>query len=139
MFLNAIRNRFKQILFLIYFLKFIYLFWERCEWGSGRERGRERISSRLHTQHRTQQGTHPTTLGSWPEPNSRVSRLTDWAPQVPYFYRILNGLVKALGHFCHLLRSQFYFQIVRSYLSTFLTYHASGSFSFLSNSNFHWE
>ena len=77
------------------FLKQIHLFilreWERereregerqHEWGRGREREREsQAGSTLPAQSLTW-GSIPQTVRSWPEPKSRVRRLTDWATQV---------------------------------------------------------
>ena len=75
----------------VFFLRFMYLF-ERS--GGGKERGRkhesrgvdgqkERISSRLPTQHRALHGplSHDSVI--WPEPKSRVGHITYWATQAP--------------------------------------------------------
>ena len=54
------------------------------------KRGGERIPSSLHTV-----STSPTwdlipwTVRSWPEPKSRVGRLTDWATQAPLMTKVL--------------------------------------------------
>ena len=51
---------------------------ERASRG-GAESRRERIPSGLHTD-----SLNPPTVRSWPEPNSRVRCLTNWATQEPY-------------------------------------------------------
>ena len=53
---------------------------ENMHAGGGRlaeGRGREKILSSLHAQHRAQRGFNLTTLRSLPEPKSRVGCLTD--------------------------------------------------------------
>ena len=67
----------------LFFLMFIYLFWERekCEQGRGRQRGRERIPSRLLTVS-AEPNTGLELTNSWPEQRSRVGRLTNWATHV---------------------------------------------------------
>ena len=53
-----------------FFLVFIYLFQER-------ERGQRESQAGLDV------GPSPTSMRSWPEPKSRVWRLSNWATQVP--------------------------------------------------------
>lgn len=38
-------------------------------------------------------GLDLTTQRSWPEPQSKVQHLTDWASQVPHIWIILNKLI----------------------------------------------
>ena len=70
-----------------FFFKFIYLFWERQTEQVGkrqRERGRERIPSRLHTTSAEPYvGLKLTNreMVTW----AKVRHLTDWATQVPPF------------------------------------------------------
>ena len=53
-------------------------------WGE-EQRGRERASSASSTlSTEPDMGLDPTTLGSWPEPKSRVECSFDWALQVPH-------------------------------------------------------
>ena len=77
---SSVRNYFIWGINILYFNRFfIIIFWEiEDEWGRGR--GRERTPSV-----EPDTGLELTTLGSWPEPNSRVRRSTDWATQVPIY------------------------------------------------------
>ena len=61
-------------------------------------RGRERIPSRLCTEHWAWHRLHPTTLRSGPEPKSRVRCLTDWATQVTQYLPL--WLISLLGFCC---------------------------------------
>ena len=77
--------------FIIYFFILIYIFFyfrERA-WAGERGRGRKRISSMPHAQHRA---WHKSWIPrSWPEPKSRVGHSTDWATHAPLTYKhILN-------------------------------------------------
>ena len=55
--------------------------------GRGAEGEKERIPSRLHTQHRAQCRAWfipwPWVVGTWPKPQSRVRHSTDWTTQTP--------------------------------------------------------
>ena len=72
--------------------------------GGGAE-GRERILSRLHAQcsawcgarHGAVLGLNPITLGSWPEPKSRVRHSTDWATQVPLAWNCMASFIVSWG------------------------------------------
>ena len=71
-------------IYVRYFLKFIYLFWERekeAEWEGERE---AQAGSMLSAQSPTR-GSISRTVRSGPEPKSRVRRLTDWATQAPLY------------------------------------------------------
>ena len=69
-----------------YFLKHVYLFWERkCEHklGRGKRERRKResqVGSSLSAQSPTQ-GLNPRTTRPWPVPKSRIWRLTNWDTQ----------------------------------------------------------
>ena len=80
--------------FLNNFLMFIYVFFERESLsGGGAEREKERESQAgytLSTEPNT--GLDFTTLRSWPEPKSRVRRLTNWATQTPPSGSFLKGV-----------------------------------------------
>ena len=69
----------------ITFIFFLSLFLSLRGWGAERERGRERESqagSGVSAQSLVR-GSIPWTLRSWAEQESRVGRLTTWAPQAP--------------------------------------------------------
>ena len=82
---------------LRFFKNVFYLFWERererlcghvCihKWRRGRERGRERIPSRLRVvSAEPTWGSMPWTVRSRPETKPRVGCLTDWSTQAPRF------------------------------------------------------
>ena len=71
---------------------FLFIFREKeraCEQelGRGRERGRERIPSRLCTfSVEPDVGLNPRTVRLWPGLKSRVGRLTDWAMLAPLMF-----------------------------------------------------
>ena len=65
----------------IYYM-FIYLFWERV--GAEREGETEsQADSTLSTEPRAGLNLMNWIMRSWPEPKSRVGRLTDWATLMP--------------------------------------------------------
>ena len=74
-----------------------YLFWERERTWIGEEQEREEAGERSRRERKTENPKQalcyqhgawrcdsiPQTVRSWPEPKSRVRRLTDWATQAP--------------------------------------------------------
>ena len=84
-------------IFILYTFIFIFNFlmfisWEtQCEWGRGRERGRNRIQSRLQVpscQHRARRGAWTHEL--WHHDLNRSRTLTGRATQAPLFYIFLT-------------------------------------------------
>ena len=88
------------------FCFFIFYFWERrCKEGRGRERGRERIPSRLlAASAECDAGLELNeTARSWPESKSRVGCLTDWvtpAPLESLFFTAVSCKVVEDKEFC---------------------------------------
>ena len=75
-------------MFLVFFFKFIYLFFREREheWGRGKERGREGIPSRLHSLHSVwhRAQSHDCKIMTWAEIKSQI---LNWLshPGVPVF------------------------------------------------------
>lgn len=69
-----------------YFFKGLFIFLERKRGrvrGGRSRRGKERTSSRFHTQCRARRRTGSHAPRSWLEPKSWIRRLTDWATHMP--------------------------------------------------------
>ena len=77
--------------FFLNFLKYLFIFEREIkhEQGRCRERGRERIPSRLYDQPEPDMGLDLTIGRSLPEPISRVRCLSNWATQVPHVFPII--------------------------------------------------
>ena len=92
--------------FVVFFQRFIYLFWgERHrkresvhihEVGKGRRRRRERIPAGSMPSSESNMKLDLTALRSWPELKSRVGRFTDWASQVPQTKIFLSSQILIL-------------------------------------------
>ena len=81
------RELFSNFLFLK--KDYIYLFERESErewaWAGWRAEGERESQADSVPSTEPNAGLHLTTLRSWPEPKSRVQRLTDWATQAPLF------------------------------------------------------
>ena len=96
----------------VFFFAFIYLFIHSFihsfiqRGGKGqREEERESQAGFALPAQSTEQGSNSQTVGSWPEPESRVKCLTDWATQVPQgMYSLkqasLGGLPVSFNSLC---------------------------------------
>ena len=78
-------------------------FWEREKervWvGEWRERGRERILSRLYCME-PNVGLHLKTVRSWIESKSRVEHLTNWATQAPHIRELFDWFSISIFFYC---------------------------------------
>ena len=93
------RELFSNFLFLK--KDYIYLFERESEreraWAGWRAEGERESQADSVPSTEPNAGLHLTTLRSWPEPKSRVGRLTDWATQVPPVFYFKRKCRRATG------------------------------------------